>query len=93
MEILQNYISEIEKKYNIILLELKELNEDISSFIIDILNKYLELTLKKNEEIIKEQNKLINNFKKNNTIKENFFFDEIQKKMKLSLRNLKILFQ
>ena len=89
LEILQNYISEIEKKYNIILLELKELNEDISSFIIDILNKYLELTLKKNEEIIKEQNKLINNFKKNNTIKENFFFDEIQKKNEIVLKEFK----
>ena len=89
LEILQNYLSEIEKKYNIILLELKELNEDISSFIIDIFNKYLDLTLKKNEEIIKEQNKLINIYKKNNTIKENFFFDETQKMNEMVLKDLK----
>ena len=89
LKILQNYLSEIEKKYNIILLELKELNEDISSFIIDIFNKYLDLTLKKNEEIIKEQNKLINIYKKNNTIKENFFFDETQKMNEMVLKDLK----
>jgi len=89
LEILQNYLSEIENKYNLILLELKELNEDISSFITDTLNRYLELTLKKDEEILKEQNKLINNIKKNNSIKENYFFEETKKINEISLKELK----
>jgi hypothetical protein len=79
IEILQKYLFQFEKEYNILILEIKNLNNNITSFISDNINKYFEITSKIQEEINKERIKNLNNLKKNKTNEDTFFSKKIQK--------------
>ena len=79
LQILQIYLSEFEKEYNLILIEIKELNKKVISFMIDYFNKYYELIIKTNEEINRERIKIMNNIKKYKIDDDNSFFEKIQK--------------
>ena len=77
--ILQNYIIQFDKEYNLILQKLKTFNENIANFIYDIISKYFEIYTKYNEDIAKERIKRMNNIQKYKTNEENVFFDKVQK--------------
>ena len=79
LQILQIYLSEFEKEYNLILIEIKELNKKMISFMSDNFNKYYELINKTNEEINKERIKIMNNIKKYKADEDNSFFEKMQK--------------
>ena len=89
LQILQNYLSELEKEYNLILIQIKKLNENILSFISEKINQYFEVKNKINEEIEKERIKIMNDLKKYKANEDNLFFEKIQKMNEILDKNIK----
>ena len=84
LKILQNFFTSFEKEYNLILNEIKTLNQNTLDFIYEELNKYFELSMKLNEELKEEINRrIIGN--KNSVEEENKFLAD-----KIKLSNKKI---
>ena len=84
LKILQNFFTSFEKEYNLILTEIKTLNQETLNFIYEELNKYFDLAMKLNEEIKEEINRrIIGN--KNSIEEENKFLVD-----KIKLSNKKI---
>ena len=89
IKILQEYLIHFEKEYNIIILEIKKINDNINSFISENLNKYFEITSKIQDEINKERIKNLNNLKKSKTNEDNLFYKTISKNNENIFKNIK----
>ena len=89
LKILQNYFTSFEKEYNAILSEIKSLNNSTLTFIYEELNKYFELSLKINEELKEEINRLIIGNNNSCENEDKFLINKIKQKNKKIQNDIK----